>query len=70
MLHQVYMGAKSGPFRCSNCEYYPAQARCRKPEIVKILGEVEPGRARVDPGGCSDYFQPKASGSVAERMRS
>jgi len=70
MAHQVYMPAKNGPFRCDLCEYYPAPSRCMKPEIVKLLGEVERGRAKVDPGGCSDFFEPRKVRSVAERVRS
>ncbi len=59
MAHQVYMRAENGPFRCDNCAHYAKPRRCEQPDIVKLLGASEPGLATVDPGGCSDYFEPQ-----------
>jgi len=67
--HQVYMPSKNGPFRCDHCTHYAAASRCRQPDIVALLGAVSPGLAKVDPGGCSDYFHPQTPRSLAERMR-
>ncbi len=62
--HQVYMGGKSGPFRCDHCEYYEAANRCNNGHIIQLANQRQFGLtmmgafARVEPGGCSDYFEP------------
>ena len=63
--HRVYMSAASGPFRCDQCSHYGPAKRCNDPHIIadareglyglKLAGQ----QAVVDPGGCSDYFDPK-----------
>ena len=66
--HQVYMPASAGPFRCSNCEYYPSAGRCNNEVIMARAKSGQGGLSpsmivgdlvRVDPGGCSDEFEPR-----------
>lgn len=65
--HQVYMPAQNGPFRCDHCEHYVAAGRCGEPHIVKLLGDAGGHVAKVDPGGCSDYFEPHSKIEVTTR---
>ncbi len=64
--HQVYMGGKAGPFRCDHCEYYVGANACNNRQIIRLASQRSFGLtmhgalARVDPGGCSDYFDPKS----------
>lgn len=63
--HQVYMPGKNGPFRCDHCVYYVGTNQCNNQKIValahnKQFGLYMLGRfAAVDPGGCSDEFEPR-----------
>ena len=63
--HSVYMGADAGPFRCDHCEYYPSAGRCNNRIIIGYAKDKKFGLsmsgtlAVVNPGGCSDEFQPK-----------
>lgn len=65
MSHKVYMPGKKGPFKCSNCEYYNGINSCNQPEIMRLArlgwyGLSMNGKfAKVDPEGCSDYYEPK-----------
>lgn len=52
----VYMGAKDGPFSCSNCEYFTFPKFCRKEEMEKAQN-VSP--AIVESQGCCNYFEKK-----------
>lgn len=52
----VYMNAKQGPFRCSNCEYFNSPNHCIKPEMIKVQ-DANP--AIVEAGGCCNYFEKK-----------
>lgn len=56
----AYLPPSEGPFRCDNCEYYPSEGRCRKPEIIKELGAI-PGTklARVEAAGCCNFYDKK-----------
>ena len=56
--HQVYMPSTEGPFRCDHCNYYQAVGQCTHPKIIQLLGAGADGAAAVDPGGCSDYYEP------------
>ena len=64
--HKVYMSGDEGPFRCNNCEYYPMAGNCNQKDIIKLaqsgkfgLSLLGNGNAKVDPDGCSDYFEAK-----------
>jgi D-arabinose 1-dehydrogenase-like Zn-dependent alcohol dehydrogenase len=65
MAHQVYMPVQKGPFRCDHCEYYRSTNRCDNSTIIgyATLGKfglsLVDGKAKVDPGGCSDEYEPK-----------
>lgn len=62
--HQVYMGEDDGPFRCDHCTHYGPEERCNEPHIIERARKKQFGlrldgkRAVVQPGGCSDYFNP------------
>ena len=65
--HSVYMNGNNGPFKCSNCEYYTGPNTCEQENIIELAGEGKfglsldkNGNARVDPDGCSDYFEPQS----------
>ncbi len=66
--HQVYMSGEHAPFRCDHCEYYAAADSCRQPDIIALAKDGEFGLsmrgkfAKVDPNGCSDYFEPTTWG--------
>lgn len=71
--HQVYMRAEDGPFRCDHCSHYHTGSdTCDEPHINEaarrgLYGLNWDGRhAVVDPGGCSDYFDPRKGGTRAE----
>jgi hypothetical protein len=51
----VYMPPNKGPFKCSNCEYYPAPNECNKEEMIKV--QKAKGNATVQPEGCCNYFE-------------
>lgn len=64
--HHPYMSGENGPFECRRCEYYPAADRCANVHIIALARDgrfglklMPDGRAKVDPLGCSDYFEPK-----------
>lgn len=71
MAHQVYMPQQNGPFRCDHCEYYVGPHACANRTIIGLAGAgkfglaLNRGRAVVDPGGCSDEFEPKRAAGLA-----
>ena len=62
--HRVYMSQENGPFRCDHCSHYGPAKRCSEPHIIEdarqgLYGlKLARDQAVVDPGGCSDYYDP------------
>lgn len=52
-----YMGPDQGPFECDNCEYYVDPGNCKRPEVLKEVGDPDKdGLADVDPKGCCNFY--------------
>lgn len=51
--HDIYADASKGPFKCSNCEYYPSPNTCNEPYMVKLRGP------KVEPEACCDLFEAR-----------
>lgn len=55
-----YAGPESGPFRCSNCEYFNRMTSgCSNAEMKELSTrkKLPSGDVEVDAGGCCIYFE-------------
>lgn len=63
--HRLYMPAKHGPFKCSECEYFYSNSdergTCEQKDLVDVAEdyglEVKQGKAEVEKNACCDYFE-------------